>query len=494
MPRKGNSLTSSTSSSTGESIESLDAEPDAFASLSARRRNLFWRIHFWAALIASPFALVAAFTGMLYIFTPQIETLLYRRLDQVLPSGTMRPLDEAIDAAKRAAPAGWTLHSVEPAYDASDTVKANFVPPVPQRPHHGDHPLGAMPLEPTLRPSFGLPAKTLVVYVNPYTAAVTGSLAYQERFSNWSKKLHSRLLQNDGWRWMIELAASWMMVMLLTGIYLWWPRGQPALPQAGARGRTAWKQWHGFIGVALAVMSLTILTTGLTWSKYAGGQIRALRNAVGQAPPQAPANLTSTPANGHAPLTWQAVWDAARQQAPAVPLQFAPPRNERGAWRIGSVDPAQPSKNFDMVLDAYSGQSIYYAGWDRQTAFSKATAIGIPFHRGEFGWWNQALLLMFGIGVVFSLVSGWVMFFKRRRTGTFGLPGLLPSAWKSMSPAMWIVAASLCVAMPLLAISAAMVLVLELVLDRSRGKSLRPEATTAGFRQRCHGPGNCPPR
>jgi uncharacterized iron-regulated membrane protein len=29
------------------------------ASLSARRHSLFWRIHFWAALIASPFALIA---------------------------------------------------------------------------------------------------------------------------------------------------------------------------------------------------------------------------------------------------------------------------------------------------------------------------------------------------------------------------------------------------------------------------------------------------
>ena len=27
--------------------------------LIARRKSLYWRIHFWAALIASPFALVA---------------------------------------------------------------------------------------------------------------------------------------------------------------------------------------------------------------------------------------------------------------------------------------------------------------------------------------------------------------------------------------------------------------------------------------------------
>ena len=30
------------------------------ARLRAQRRSLMWRIHFWAALIASPFAVVAA--------------------------------------------------------------------------------------------------------------------------------------------------------------------------------------------------------------------------------------------------------------------------------------------------------------------------------------------------------------------------------------------------------------------------------------------------
>ncbi|MCQ6458596.1 PepSY domain-containing protein, partial [Vibrio parahaemolyticus] len=84
------------------------------------------------------------------------------------------------------------------------------------------------------------------------------------------------------------------------------------------------------------------------------------------------------------------------------------------------------------------------------------TAIGIPFHRGEFGWWNQALLLLFGASVLFSLVSGWVMFFKRRLPGSLGLPRLLPGAWTSPSALAWLLAAAMCALMPLLLISACM--------------------------------------
>lgn len=64
---------------------------------------------------------------------------------------------------------------------------------------------------PFLRPNFGFPGKAMVVYVNPYTAEVLGSLAQEDRFREWSRKLHSSLLQGDGWRWMIELAASWLI-------------------------------------------------------------------------------------------------------------------------------------------------------------------------------------------------------------------------------------------------------------------------------------------
>lgn len=76
------------------------------SSILTRRKSLFWRIHFWAAVIASPFALIAALTGILYIFTPQIEAVLYDRLDHVAPAGAMHPLDDAVAAARVAAPSG----------------------------------------------------------------------------------------------------------------------------------------------------------------------------------------------------------------------------------------------------------------------------------------------------------------------------------------------------------------------------------------------------
>jgi uncharacterized iron-regulated membrane protein len=106
--------------------------------------------------------------------------------------------------------------------------------------------------------------------------------------------------------------------------------------------------------------------------------------------------------------------------------------------------------------------------------FVLVAALGIPFHRGEFGWWNQALLLAFGLSVLFSLGSGWVMFFKRRRPGSFGSPRVMPGAWRAVPVGAWLGAAVLCVGLPLLAISAAVLLVLEAMLALAKPVSTLP--------------------
>ena len=302
------------------------------APLKARRRSLLWRLHFWSALIASPFVLVACLTGLLYVFTPQIERALHGHLDSVVPQAEARSLDEAVAAAQNVVPQDWVLHSVMPAFEADDSVRVAFTAPMQDKAKSGGHSGhgGASKADSKsqfLRPNFGIPARATVVYVNPYTAEVLGQLKESDRFATWARKLHSSLQQGDSWRWMIELAASWTMVMLVTGVYLWWPvAGQSGLPQKNAKGRIAWRQWHAFMGVALGLISFVIITTGLTWSQNAGSQIKWARDATGQTPPRIPAQFKSAITAGAQPLTWEQAVKAIRQQAPEVSMMVMAPK------------------------------------------------------------------------------------------------------------------------------------------------------------------------
>jgi uncharacterized iron-regulated membrane protein len=434
-------------------------------------RTMWWRVHGLAALLATPFLIAAAITGLIYVPTPQVEAWRQAAVHSADdPHRPWLPLDALVAAARAAAPDHELRHVLPPQAPGS-VMKAVFEPlpraahgpsdaPAPQ---HVEHARGAGP-------------GPLTVYVEPGSARVLGTLHEMERFGPWAKRLHSQLLLGENWRWMIEWAATCLLVMLISGAVLAWPqRGQPVWPRGWPRAgqaRAVIKQWHVLIGLVAVLMSLAIVLTGLTWSRFAGAQIRELRDVSGQAPPRAPATLRSTPPSAQAqPLTWQAVWDLARRHAPDVALQLTAPRVvadaargariEHGVWRAASADTRRPFERFETHFDAYSGRVLFHAGWAEQTAFARATAIGIPFHRGEFGLWNQIVLAVFGVTVLFSTLTGWLMWWRRPRGSAFGLPsysagGAAPRVrWFAVAAALglaWLVPMLMLLALPWLAL------------------------------------------
>ncbi|HET7867241.1 MAG TPA: PepSY domain-containing protein, partial [Burkholderiaceae bacterium] len=164
------------------------------------------------------------------------------------------------------------------------------------------------------------------------------------------------------------------------------------------------------------------LVTGLTWARYSGENFRVLQEALGQDAPKAPTGLRSVlPAQG-AQLSWQDAYERARAGAPDVSMQLTAPRGIDGTWRAENFDRSQPDKRFVRVFDAYSARLLFVSDWERLPLLAKATAVGIPFHRGEFGLWNQAVLGLAALAAIFSVVSGVVMWQSRRPRGRVAAP------------------------------------------------------------------------
>ncbi|MFM8899093.1 MAG: PepSY-associated TM helix domain-containing protein [Burkholderiales bacterium] len=391
--------------------------------------RVFWRLHFWAGLITAPIVLFAAFTGLLYVFTPQIEAWLHADLDSVPVQAQQTRLDDQVAAAQAALP-GQELRYVVPGFAPGDTTQVVFKPLASPHAGHG---------QATALHDHGLPMGT-IAYVNPYTGQVVGTLQEMARFKTWAKKLHSSALQGDRWRWPLELAASWMLVMFATGLYLWWPSteqrrvaGWRAYRPRTGRGRLAWRDWHGLLAMLMGVVLCTLLVTGLTWSEHAGGRFKAMQKALQQDSPRVPKSLRSSPSAQAAPLGWQAVADQAARLTPPVSVMITPPSGPLGIWRIENFDRSQPQGRFGLALDAYSGQTLFYSGWEAMPLVSRATAIGIPFHRGEFGWWNQLLLVLAALTAIFSVVSGFVMWWLRRPQGKLAAPPVGRAHWRTIS-------------------------------------------------------------
>lgn len=58
---------------------------------SNRFYRTVWRWHFYAGLFVVPFMLTLAATGIIYLFKPQLDTLMYRDRLFVQPAGEVMP-------------------------------------------------------------------------------------------------------------------------------------------------------------------------------------------------------------------------------------------------------------------------------------------------------------------------------------------------------------------------------------------------------------------
>jgi len=373
----------------------------------AALRRLFWRLHFWAGMIGAPIVLFAALTGLLYVFSPQIEAWRHADVDRVAVGALPLPLDAQVAAVRAAYPEA-VLRHVVPANRPGDSTQVYVRRPPASHAVHADHmapggPIGAASDQAAGEHDHGLPTGS-IVYVNPYTGQVLGRLQEMQRFKTWSKKLHSSALLGDGWRWLLELGASWMLVLFATGLTLWWPRPQAqggpgwrALRPRMGRGRRSWRDLHATVAISLGLVLSVVLVTGLTWARYSGDNFRAAQEALGQAGPKPAKSLRSLPQEGRVPLGWQAAYDRARAQAPDIAMQLTPPAGADGTWHIENVDRSQPTRRFTQVIDAYSGQTLFSSGWEQLPLLSQATAVGIPFHRGEFGVWSWSLIVLLAL-------------------------------------------------------------------------------------------------
>ncbi len=111
------------------------------------------------------------------------------------------------------------------------------------------------------------------MYVDPYTGEVRGELS-GDRFFRTVLKLHRSLFAGVAGRVLVELVTGWTIILLVTGLYLWWPRkGSIAgvlYPRLWAKPYTVLRDLHTVARVYLPPATLVIVVTGLVYTQVWG--------------------------------------------------------------------------------------------------------------------------------------------------------------------------------------------------------------------------------
>ena len=463
---------------TAETTASTESAPDGQVGAGARRRPggfgaLLLRLHFYAGVLVAPFLLIAAVTGLLYTVTPQLDQVLYGdKLTVAQPGATALPLAEQIAKARAVHPDG-ALAAVQPGEGDATTKVVFSVPALGENQH--------------------------TVYLDPYTGQTQGQLTTwfgSTPVTTWLDDLHRNLHLGDAGRHYSELAASWMWVLTLGGLILWWRRRRNLrtmlAPELSAKkGVRRTRGWHAATGVWITLGLLILSVTGLTWSRYAGGTFSDLLDALDARRPALSTTIgTGTPAadSGHHgtgnaaaaapidPTQADTVLTVARGNGLTGPVEITPPEAAGSAWSVAEIDNTWPV-NLDRVAVDPTTSSVVsrsdFADWPLLAQLSK---LGVQAHMGIlFGVVNQLLLAALAIGLICVIVWGYRMWWQRRptRTGRRAALGTPPARGAWLGLPAWTIAVGVPVvvavgwALPLLGIPLAAFLLLDITLGAS---------------------------
>lgn len=431
-----------------------------------------WRWHFYAGLYVIPFLVMLATTGLIMLW---ISVLSGRDGEwiHVAPAGDTMTVSALSERAVAAVPEGALVQYVAPR---------------------------AADLAAIFRVDAGEDA--YMVAVNPYTGEVLANSARRAGWYDFANEIHGSLLLGDTGDRLIEIAASLSMVIVATGLYLWWPRNGQGLrvlvPNLAARGRALWKTLHATLGAWISIVLVLFLISGLSWAGIWGdkfvqawntfpaekwgaplsdathasmnhGAAKEVPWALEQTP--MPASGSEVGATGLAegtPVTLDTVVQFARQIGFDNRFQLNLPKGETGVWTLSrdsmSNDSDKPTSDRTVHIDQYTGKILADVKFVDYSIYGQAMAVGIALHEGDMGWWNIALNTLFCVSVIFVSLSGAVMWWLRRpsKAGRLAAPPMprdMP-LWKGAL----VVGLVISVAFPLAGLTLLAVIVLDFVV------------------------------
>lgn len=459
-----------------------DAGEGAFAGRLYRR---LWRRHFYAAFLLIPFVLLQSITGTLYLWHEEWADWAHPELRFVEPGEKTASFDAQVAAAAAAHP----LAQATTLMVADDPRRATQVMfgarhGVAKR-GGGRAPNGPASAFPSLR-SDTLPragshhdggdALPFPVFVDPHTARVLGDLPGWSWMPGWSRKIHGGWPLGTAGSWLLELGACWAVVMMLTGLYLWWPRNRSLLatllPRTHLGARVLMKDLHGSVAVLFSVIILAFLVTALPWTRFWGDQILTpIENATGQASPfGAAARATSTLLEGVQPMSLDEAVKLARAAGVRGDLEVKLDGKPDSALTVRNRMP-RASGEVAIAFDRGSRKLLVTTTWTDYPAVPRAVSTGVDLHEGSFfGRANQWFNTVVSLALVWMSVTGLSSWWLRRPKGRLAAPPRTEIRLPRWALATGI---ALCVLMPLLGAS---VLVLWLAEHLSVQNRLRAEA------------------
>jgi len=381
-----------------------------------------WRWHFYAGIIFAPFLIILSITGSVYLFKPQIEESLYQTYYNVTPQDEKMAPSEQLSIVKETYP-GATITSYRPGERANRSAEFHIT----------------------------TDDRSFTAFLNPYTGKSLGTLNDDDRIMDKIEEIHGELMAGKIGDRIVELAACWAIVLIVTGLFLWAPRKKTwgkgtLIPRLNKGKKLRRRDLHAIPAFWITGGMLFLIMTGLPWSGLWGTNFQTLvTNSgtgyppsiwVGNSPtstsktkeiaevPWAAENLDvpKSKLQGLVPLSLDDVTKIAEQKGLHPSYSVYLPQDKTGIYTF-SAFPPKAQDEVTMHVDQYSGAVLADYRYEHYGSIGKAIALGITLHKGtQFGFLNQLISLLICLGIIFVAATGFYLWWKRKPKKSLGAP------------------------------------------------------------------------
>lgn len=355
------------------------------------------QLHLWLGVSSGLVVFIVALTGSILVFEEELEPVIYPEFHVVeVPKGqSLLPIDNL-----RA--------TVANAYPKQRIARIEIEP-------HADRTI-----------IFGLvkgkkEKNVLSVAVNPYTAEITDTRRENESFFHIVLQLHRYLCLKDTGKAITGVATIMFIVIMITGLVLWWPNRKQASQRFIIKWNAKFKRlnWdlHAVFGFYVLPFTFLIALTGLVWSyKWVNGMIFLTFDGKPQQKREAPANVGITDTTSTGTLA-KIVTETNRLLPHPGRIQFTLPESDSLSITVSKVNGnASISNVVDFLyFDQTDGKLISKRLYDDETTGMKVRRLVFPIHTGSiWGWPTKVLALLVALITATLPVTGVVIWVGRK--------------------------------------------------------------------------------
>jgi len=346
-------------------------------------RRALLTAHLILALAAGAVIAVLGVSGCIMAFEPEIDRLLNSALMTVTPSGPRHSLLEIGDVVRTAYPGervdGFTVGATSTDADIVSVPRAQ-------------------------------------IYVDPYTLRVLGR---RSNGANWLARVHQihlRLFTTATWgRQVVRWSGVALVLLLGSGLYLWWPAKRVRLTTGASPFRT-WFDLHNTVGIFSLVFLLLLSVTGV---------------CIGFDQVTVPLSYRLTGSTPSRQVSTRvAVVPTARQISPDRALEIARAAlpgtfpfsvsvvSPTTAYVVRSRFPEDrtPGGRSVVIIDSYTGRVMFAEGSRTAPGGRRVEILNRAVHTGDiFGLPSKMVMSLASLMAPVQLVSGLLLWWRRKR-------------------------------------------------------------------------------